>query len=115
MSTFRLDNAGIDRFFTAANGPVVRDLRRRGENVQALARAYASGPILGIKTHRLLDFLGPPNVVLGPPEELRVEIGTTANKAGFSYPAFHDIAGTGTEHGGKRPWLTTALRDGFDA
>lgn len=115
MSSVHLDNSAIDRFFTSVGGPVVRDLRRRGENVRNLAHANASGPILGIKTHRLLDFLGPPKVVLGGVDDLRVEIGTTANKDGFSYPAFHDIAGAGALHGGKRPWLTKALQDGFDA
>lgn len=114
MSTsVQLDNQAIDRFFSDVGGPVVRDLRRRGERVRELARANASGPVIGIKTHRLLDFLGPAKVVLGNPPH--VEIGTSAEKAGFSYPAFHDIAGAGTRHGGKRPWLTNALRDGFDA
>lgn len=112
MTTISPNNAEINRFLTGFGGPVARDLRRRGEQVRIAAIVNASGPIIGIKTRRLLDFLGPPKVVQGA-EGIHVEIGTTANKRGFSYPAFHDVQGAGLPHGGQRPWLTTALRDHF--
>lgn len=115
MTTVKPNNAAIERFLTEFDGPVGRDLRRRGENVREAAVVNASGLIIGIKTRNLLDFLGPAKVVKDA-DGLHVEIGTTAtDKDGFSYPAFHDIEGAGAPHGGKRPWLTSALRDHFDS
>jgi len=85
---------------------------RLGERVETQARVNASGQIIGIKTHRLLDHLRTSPVFRG--DEPYVEVGTTATNERFAYPAFHDIAGAGMSRGGgQRPWLTSALREVF--
>lgn len=101
--TVRINEAGF-RLFTSELGPVGRDLRRRAETVTALAEQNASGDIIGIESGALHS--GVRYEIREGADGIEAVIGTDANKDGFSYPAYWNENG--------RPWLTNALRDGFD-
>lgn len=103
--TVRLNQAALRLFLESEVGPVGRDLRRRAENVVAQADVNASGDIIGIESGALHS--GVRYEIREAENGLEAIIGTDANKAGFSYPAWHDQNG--------RPWLTSALRDAFDS
>ena len=103
-----LNEPALTFLLESDQGPVGRDMTRRAENVGAIAALNASGDILGIRSHDLLSGL-----TVEPesnPDGARAVVKTTAmhewHGAPFSYPAYHDQTG--------RPWLTQALRDGFD-
>jgi hypothetical protein len=100
----RLNESALRFFLESDIGPVGRDLRRRAEAVTRLAETNASGMVIGIESGALHS--GVRYALEQGPEGLQAVIGTDANKDGFSYPAWHDQNG--------RPWLTNALRDGFD-
>ena len=100
--TVTLNEVALKALLESENGPIGRDLRRRAENVTARAEQNASGPIIGIRTGNLHSGIRY-EIQDGPV----ATIGTDANKRGFFYPAFWDRSG--------RPWLTEALREGFNA
>lgn len=109
MSVDILD-ANLERFLRSTTGPVGRDLARRAERVAELARANATGLIIGIRSGRLHE--GIKARVEEDARGLRAVVSTDARVQragsswnGFSYPAYHDQR--------DRPWLTNALRDGY--
>lgn len=103
--TVVLNEAALRRLLTDPSGPVGDDLRRRAETVEELARSNASGAVIGIRTGDLIG--GIQSEVREGEDGLEAVVRTPAEHGGFFYPAFHDQNG--------RPWLTEALRDGFDA
>jgi hypothetical protein len=100
----RLNESALRFFLEEERGPIGRDLRRRAENVTTLAEVNASGPVINIQSGDLHS--GIRFQIERDREGLFATVGTDARHRGFSYPAFHD------RHG--RPWLTEALRAGFD-
>lgn len=100
-----LNEAGLKLLLESEQGPVGQDLRRRAEQVAALASDNASGEIIGIRSGDLHSEIRYELRESG--EGLEAVVLTDAEHGGFFYPAFHDQNG--------RPWLTAALRDGFDA
>ena len=98
-----LNGPALAFLLESENGPVGRDLRRRAEQVTALAEQNASGPIIGIESGDLHS--GIRFEIKQDAEGLFATIGTDARHGGFAYPTFWDSSG--------RPWLTNALRDGF--
>jgi len=102
--TVQLNEPALHFFLEEERGPVGRDLQRRAENVTTLAEVNASGSIIGIRSGDLHS--GIRFQIGNDGEGLFATVGTDATHRGFAYPAFHD------RHG--RPWLTEALRDGFD-
>lgn len=103
--TVVLNEAAIQRLLQSPHGPVGDDLIRRAQNVTALATTNAEGAVIGIDTGDLHS--GIQYQLLQDADGLEAVIKTDAQHRGFFYPAFHDQNG--------RPWLTSALRDGFDA
>ena len=101
--TVVVNDAVLTPFLRSTLGPVGQDLALRAAAVEEQARTNASGPILGIRSHDLLD--GLKARIDSDAEGLFAVVGTDAIHRGFNYPAFHDETG--------RPWLTTALRDRF--
>ena len=98
-----LNEAALELLLATPAGPVGRDLGRRAEQVVRLAEENASGSIIDIDTgdlHSGIHF-----EIHADPLGLFARVGTDAKHRGFSYPAYWD------QHG--RPWLTSALRDGF--
>ena len=89
-------------------GPVGRDIRRRAENVGAIAALNASGDMVNIRSHALLSGLtveveSSPD---GPRGIVKTDAFSTWGGRPFSYPAYLDQT--------YRPWLSRALADGFD-
>lgn len=103
--TVVLNEPAIRLLLESEAGPVGRDLRRRAEQVTALASTNASGDLIGIQSGDLHS--GIRYEVRQGSGGLEAVIRTDAEHRGFAYPAWHDQNG--------RPWLTSALRDGFDA
>jgi hypothetical protein len=101
--TVVLNQPALHFLLESQSGPVGIDLRRRAEQVTRLAEQNASGPIIGIETGDLHS--GIKFTISADGEGLFASIGTAAKHRGFAYPAYWDQTG--------RPWLTTALRDGF--
>lgn len=105
----KLNEDALARLLNFDNGAVGLDVRRRAENVAAIAALNASGDIIGIRSHALLS--GLEVSVRSGPDGPVATVGTSAmstwNGRPFSYPAYHDQV-TG------RPWLTEALEQGFD-
>lgn len=99
-----LNGPALAFLLESENGPVGLDLRRRAEQVTALASQNASGPIIGIQTGDLQS--GIRYEIQNDSQGLFATIGTSARHFGFAYPAWWD------KFGGK-PWLTEALRDGY--
>ena len=102
--TVRLFEPALTLLLDSEAGPVGQDLRRRAENVTADAEVNASGQIIGIETGDLHS--GIRFVVESGGDGLQAVVRTDAEHGGFAYPAYWDRNG--------RPWLTNALRDGFD-
>ena len=102
--TVRLLEPGIQFLLRDPAGPVGEDLRRRAENVAADPEVNASGDIIGIQTGDLHS--GIRYVLQQGDDGLEAVVRTDAEHGGFAYPAWWDQNG--------RPWLTSALRDGFD-
>jgi hypothetical protein len=101
-----LNEAGLRFFLESEGGPVGGDLQRRAENVTALATQNAEGQIIGIETGDLHSGI---RFEIGHDTEgLFAIVKTDARHRGFAYPAWWDRFGG-------RPWLTSALRDGFDS
>ncbi len=94
------NDAGFQRMIRDPQGPIVRDLERRAQNVVALAGRRAAGPIIDIESGQLQAGIN--YRIEQRPEGPIAIISTPAKKNGFSYPAYHDQTG--------RPWLTGALR-----
>lgn len=105
--TVVLNNVAIQRFFQQV---VLENMRRRGDRVEAIARANASGVVLNTKTNRLVDRMQTVAVLGAEPY---VKVGTTATTDGFSYPAYWDQNPQRLRRGTEKRWLTDALRDGF--
>ena len=107
--TVRLNEAALQLLLESEAGPVGRDIRRRAENVGALAAMNASGDVIGIRSHSLLG--GLTVEVESGSDGVRGIVKTDAmsdwHGQPFSYPAYHDQV-TG------RPWLSEALRDGHN-
>lgn len=103
--TVVMNEVALRFLLESPSGPVGRDLRRRSEQVAAQAGQNASGEIIGIETGDL--YSGIRFEIRETADGLEGVIGTDAEHRGFNYPAWHDQNG--------RPWLTNALRDGFDA
>jgi hypothetical protein len=101
--TVVVNDAALATLLRSTNGPVGQDLALRAFNVAEQARINASGPILGVQTRDLLS--GIIARVDANADGLFATVSTPAIHRGFFYPAFHDKTG--------RPWLTSALRDGF--
>lgn len=99
-----LNEPALRIFLDSEAGPIGQDLRRRSENVTRLAGENAAGAVIGIETGDLQT--GIRYEIVADANGIHAEIGTDARHGGFAYPAFHDRNG--------RPWLTAALRDGFD-
>lgn len=110
MTQVVLNNAAISRFLTGVNGPVMRDLRRRGERVEGLARAAATGGVLNEKTGNLSGRLQT-IAVLGA--EPYIKIGSDWAKDDFSYGAYWDQHPERLSRGTTRRWLTDSLKDGL--
>lgn len=88
-------------------GPVGRDIRRRAENVGAIAALNASGDMVNIRSHALLgglevEVVSSPD---GPRGIVKTDAMSTWHGSPFSYPAYLDQT--------YRPWLSSALRDGY--
>lgn len=98
-----VNDVALTKFLRSTFGPVGQDLAVRAATVEEKARSNASGQILGIRSRDLLD--GLKARVESSGAGLFAIIGTDAIHRGFNYPAYHDENG--------RPWLTSALRDGF--
>lgn len=103
-----LNEAALAILLESDVGPVGQDMLRRAQNVGAIAALNASGDIIGIRSHRLVGDLTVE--AESNPDGARAIVKTGAmstwHGAPFSYPAYHDQTG--------RPWLTSALRDGYD-
>lgn len=93
----------VRRLLEDPTGPVGDYLQRKAGEVDELAAANASGPIIGVLSGDLLGGIQF-SVGLGP-EGLVARIGTNAEHREFNYPAWHDQNG--------RPWLSDALRAAF--
>lgn len=106
-----MNEAGLHWFLRSLGGPVMRDMRRRGERVEARARAHADGEILRPKTGLTRDLMRTVDVLADEPY---VKVGTIRTKDGFSYPAYWDKNPRLRRAPGRR-WLTDALRDRFDS
>lgn len=94
---------GLELLLESPLGPVGLDLTRRAEQVVRLAEENVSGSLLSIDTgdlHASVRFS-----IDRTPLGLAAVVGSDARHRNFSYPAYWD------KHG--RPWLTSALRDGF--
>lgn len=100
-----LNEAALQRLLESEGGPVGDDLRRRAEQVATFATDNASGEVIGIQSGDLHS--GIRYEIREGAVGLEAVVRTDAEHRGFFYPAFHDQNG--------RPWLTSALRDGFDA
>jgi hypothetical protein len=101
--TVIINDAVLEPFLRSQNGPVGLDLARRAHNVEERARQNAAGQIIGIRTGDLIG--GITSRIEADVAGLFAVISTPAKHRGFGYPAFWDQRG--------RPWLTTALREGF--
>jgi hypothetical protein len=115
-TTVKLNEGAINRFLEGDQGPVVTDLRRRAENVTALATLRASGPVIGIRSGRLHSGIQYriDRAATGPQAVVFTDAMSSWRGQPFSYPAFHDVAGVGEPQGGQRPWLSQALRAALD-
>jgi hypothetical protein len=100
--TVVLNEAALFELLDTPVGAVGLDLRRRAEQVAALARQNSAGPIIGIQSGDLNSGI---NVQIVEHPILEARISTPAEHRNFFYPAFWDRNG--------RPWLTEALRDGY--
>ena len=100
----KLNPPALRFFLDSEAGPVGQDLHKRAETVTALATQNAEGQIIGIESGALHS--GIRFEIREDADGLLAIVGTDAEKNGFSYPAYWDRNG--------RPWLTEALRDGFD-
>lgn len=90
----------LDYLIDSLNGPVGKQMARAGLEIAELARENASGPIIGMRSHDLVDGI---RVLAGIDSRgVFVSVGSSAVHRGFAYPGYHD------QHG--RPWL----RDAFD-
>lgn len=108
--TVVVNEAGINRFLTGLGGPVMRNMRIRGEKVERLARSNAKQIF---ETQHFLDFMQIVDV-LGP--QPYVKVGSIREKDGFSYPAYWDAHPDRLRtHRTSVRWLTDALRDGFNS
>jgi hypothetical protein len=105
----KLNETALVALLESDTGPVARDIRRRAENIGAIAAQNASGDMVNIRSHALLGGLTVGEVEVGPTGP-QVVVGTDAMSTWhgqpFSYPAYLDQT--------YRPWLSSALRDGFD-
>lgn len=96
----------ISQFMRDPAGAVGQDLARRADNVERIATANTSGPVLSRQSGDLQENLD--SEVFTDSEGLYALIGTTAIHDEFGYPRFHDLEATGG-----KPWLRSALREGF--
>lgn len=99
-----LYEAALFQLLESENGDVGEDLRRRAENVTRIAEVKASGTIIGIDSGDLHS--GISYTIAEDERGLYASVGSAAEHRGFHYPTWHDRNG--------RPWLSTALQDGFD-
>ena len=126
MALVTVNQAAIARLLNSTVGPVGREVGRKADQVGSLASNNASGSVLNIDSGRLLSGIrthlttGLVEFVSGTPQiAVFATVGTDAVKIsrtwpqGFSYPAFHDVAGENMPHGGQHRWLTQALREVF--
>lgn len=105
----------MDRFLKGVGGPVMKDMRRRGENVERIARYNADGAVLRAKTGLTRDLM---QTVVVLDRDPYVKVGTTRTDVnGFSYPAYWDQHPDRLKRPGAtgKRWLTDALRDGFNS
>jgi hypothetical protein len=87
-------------------GPVARDLTKRGLQVARNAETNFNGAVLGVRSGDLRDNFDAGLEVTS--EGIFFFAGTTALHSEFGYPRFHDRQATGG-----KPWLRSALRDVF--
>lgn len=104
----RLNEVALSVLLESPTGPVGRDMLRRAENVADIARLKASGDVIGIRSTDLFTGIDArvEATVNGPIGTVSTDAMSDWHGRPFSYPAWHDQNG--------RPWLTDALRDGFD-
>lgn len=112
MAQVEIDNVAILTYINKPGGPIANLLEKQAAKVDAAAKRNASGPILGVVTGDLLQFMVPTKAAVDN-KGLVVKIGSTSRHDdennqtpdGFAYPGWHD------RHG--RPWLSNALREVF--
>ena len=102
-----LNEAVLSDFLRSTTGPVGRDLAARVHNVQELAAANATGPIIDVRTADLVGSIR--GRVEAGAEGLVGIVSSNASHRGFLYPAW--VHREGEEPAG---WIKQALRNGFE-
>lgn len=100
MASFEWDGKALETLFTSVDGPVGKDLKRRGIQVQRAAKKFASGrPGPNVQTGRLRSSIT---------EELTTDAGELVERIGtdVEYAPYVEL---GTSHAPAYPFLRPAL------